>query len=61
MNSTPELTLEHFHEGLVKRNPGEPEFHQAVMEFAEFVIPYINANPKYLGPKILVVNPLGKF
>lgn len=53
MNSTPELTLENFHEGLVKRNPGEPEFHQAVMEFAEFVIPYINANPKYLKAKIL--------
>lgn len=53
MNSTPELTLENFREGLVKRNPGEPEFHQAVMEFAEFVIPYINANPKYLKAKIL--------
>jgi len=53
VNSTPELTLENFHEGLVKRNPGEPEFHQAVMEFAEFVIPYINANPKYLKAKIL--------
>jgi glutamate dehydrogenase (NADP+) len=53
VNSTPELTLEHFHEGLVKRNPGEPEFHQAVLEFAEFVIPYINENPKYLEPKIL--------
>ena len=53
MSSTPELTLENFREGLVKRNPGEPEFHQAVMEFAEFVIPYINANPKYLKAKIL--------
>lgn len=53
MNSTPELTLENFHKGLVKRNPGEPEFHQAVKEFAEFVIPYINANPKYLKAKIL--------
>ncbi|MCH8312178.1 MAG: NADP-specific glutamate dehydrogenase [Nitrospinae bacterium] len=47
------MTLENFREGLVKRNPGEPEFHQAVMEFAEFVIPYINANPKYLKAKIL--------
>jgi glutamate dehydrogenase (NADP+) len=53
VNPTPELTLEHFHDGLVKRNPGEPEFHQAVLEFAEFVIPYINANPEYLAPKIL--------
>ncbi len=53
MNPTPELSLKHFHEGLVKRNPGETEFHQAVLEFAEFVIPYINENPKYLSPRIL--------
>lgn len=53
MNPMPELTLNHFREGLIKRNPGEHEFHQAVMEFAEFVIPYINENPKYLKPRIL--------
>jgi len=53
VNSTPELTLGQFREGLIKRNPDEPEFHQAVLEFAEFVIPYINSNPKYLKPKIL--------
>ena len=53
MNSLPDLTLDGFREGLIKRNPGESEFHEAVMEFAEFVIPYINANPKYLTPRIL--------
>lgn len=53
MNSLPDLTLDSFREGLIKRNPGEPEFHEAVMEFAEFVIPYINAHPKYLDPRIL--------
>lgn len=53
MDSVPELTLDQFREGLIKRTPDEPEFHQAVLEFAEFVIPYINANPKYLNAKIL--------
>ncbi|GJL77361.1 MAG: glutamate dehydrogenase [Nitrospinaceae bacterium] len=53
MNSLPDLTLDGFREGLIKKNPEEPEFHEAVMEFAEFVIPYINANPKYLAPRIL--------
>lgn len=53
MNKLPELTLDGFREGLIKRTPNEPEFHEAVMEFAEFVIPYINANPKYLAPRIL--------
>lgn len=42
-----DLTLEHFMEGLVKRNPHETEFHQAVQEVAESVIPYINKTPKY--------------
>ena len=31
------------------RNPNEPEFHQAVHEFAEVIFPFIEANPKYLG------------
>ncbi|MFQ5451921.1 MAG: NADP-specific glutamate dehydrogenase [Nitrospinaceae bacterium] len=52
-NSAPELTIDRFRQGLIKRNPGQKEFHQAVMEFAEFVIPYINANTKYLYPRIL--------
>ncbi|RLQ21782.1 NADP-specific glutamate dehydrogenase [Seongchinamella sediminis] len=42
-----DLSLEHFMEGLIKRNPHEPEFHQAVNEVAESVIPYIIENPKY--------------
>ena len=53
VNKLPELTFDGFREGLIKRNPREPEFHEAVMEFAEFVIPYINENPKYLNPRIL--------
>jgi len=35
------------------KNSHEPEFIQAVLEVAETVIPYIEANPKYKGTKIL--------
>jgi glutamate dehydrogenase/leucine dehydrogenase len=35
------------------RNPGENEFHQAVQEVAESLIPYIEENPKYKFAKIL--------
>ncbi len=42
-----DLSLEHFMGGLIKRNPGEPEFHQAVYEVAQSVIPFILENPKY--------------
>ncbi len=42
-----DLSIEHFMEGLKKRNPGETEFHQAVFEVVESVIPFIKANPKY--------------
>ena len=45
--------IEEFMAKVIEKNPVEKEFHQAVLEFAEFVIPYINANPKYLEPKIL--------
>ena len=39
--------LNDFIEGVKKRNPNQPEFHQAVQEFAEVIIPFIKANPKY--------------
>ncbi|AOT08111.1 NADP-specific glutamate dehydrogenase [Pseudoalteromonas luteoviolacea] len=48
-----DLTLEHFMEGLIKRNPHEPEFHQAVKEVAESVIPFINKHPQYKQAHIL--------
>ena len=35
------------------KNSHEPEFIQAVLEVAETVIPYIEANPKYKSTKIL--------
>ena len=48
-----DLSLEHFMEGLVKRNPGEQEFHQAVYEVAASVIPYILENTEYRTAGIL--------
>jgi glutamate dehydrogenase (NADP+) len=47
------LDLDDFMAGLIRRNPGEPEFHQAVHEVAETVIPYINENPKFIRSRIL--------
>ncbi len=39
------LSLERFMAGLKKRNPGEHEFHQAVEEVAESVIPFFQIHP----------------
>ena len=48
-----ESELEHFMQGLVKRNPGEPEFHQAVREVAETLMPFILDNRQYKEAQIL--------
>ncbi len=45
--------LRKFYRGLVRRNPGEPEFHQAVREVAESLIPFMLDNRKYRGAGIL--------
>ena len=47
------LDLEQFMEGLRRRNPGELEFHQAVEEVANDLIPYINDNKRYDRMQIL--------
>ncbi len=39
--------------GLVNRNPGEPEFHQAVREVIECVMPVVETTPAYRSAKIL--------
>ena len=39
-------------EVVVSRNPGEKEFHQAVYEVMESIIPFVNENPQYLEAKI---------
>jgi glutamate dehydrogenase (NADP+) len=47
------LELDQFMAGLIRRNPGEIEFHQAVREVADKVLPFINENPKYEKGRIL--------
>ncbi len=42
-----------FMEGLVRRNPGEQEFHQAVREVAETLMPFILDHEKYRQNQIL--------
>lgn len=48
-----EAALEEFEAGLIKRNPGEAEFHQAVMEVARDIVPFIYDRPAYREAQIL--------
>ncbi len=45
--------LEAFMAGLIRRNPHEPEFHQAAREVAESILPYVATKPKYQEAGIL--------
>lgn len=45
--------VESFMSGLLKRNPGETEFHQAVEEVAKSVMPFILDHPQYRDAQIL--------
>ena len=38
---------------VVTKNPGEVEFHQAVREVAESVMPFIDAHPVYRQMRVL--------
>ena len=44
---------------VIKDNPGEPEFHQAVEEVVKSLLPFLEKNPKYEKAKILerIVEP----
>ena len=53
MDQSSEEFLNRFMVGLVKRNPGELEFHQAVSEVAGSLVPFILDNPKYKKAQIL--------
>jgi glutamate dehydrogenase (NADP+) len=45
--------LDCFMEGLVKRNPGEEEFHQAVREVAADIVPFVARNERYQANMLL--------
>ncbi len=46
-------SIETFLHKVVARNPGEPEFHQAVREVIEHIMPVVDATPAYRQEKIL--------
>ena len=45
--------IEQFMSQIIANNPAEKEFHQAVREVAESLVPYVEENPKYKHAKIL--------
>ena len=49
----PEAEIDRFMSGLIRRNPGETEFHQAVREVVESLMPYVIEHPKYRDARIL--------
>ncbi|MFI3305725.1 MAG: NADP-specific glutamate dehydrogenase [Rikenellaceae bacterium] len=53
MSNQIEQYVEDFMAEIVRRNPNEPEFHQATLEVVESLAPVILANPKYKDAKIL--------
>lgn len=59
MTQTHEKELSRFMDGLKRRNPGEPEFHQAVQEVVMDIIPYISDKKLYKDLMILerIVEP----
>ncbi|MEO6168340.1 MAG: NADP-specific glutamate dehydrogenase [Chitinophagales bacterium] len=53
--ATPKLAdqVNEFMKKIKKKNAHEPEFHQAVMEVAESLLPFLEEHPKYKKAKIL--------
>jgi glutamate dehydrogenase/leucine dehydrogenase len=52
-NTAHEEKLNKFMAYVIAKNPAEPEFHQAVKEVVESIIPYIEEHPIYDSEKIL--------
>ena len=53
MSADLSATVEQFMQGVMSRNPGEAEFHQAVREVVESVLPVVQATPRYRDGRIL--------
>lgn len=53
MHKSVEKEVQTFMSGLKKRNPGEKEFHQAVREVVESLMPFVLDNRKYKDAQIL--------
>ena len=52
-NNKASKETEKFVKGLIKRNPGEYEFHQAVQEVVEDLMPFVLQNDDYCKGQIL--------
>ena len=59
MRPTEKLFAEQFMRGVIAKNPSEPEFHQAVQEVVESLVPVLERHTKYLDHRILerIVEP----
>lgn len=50
---SPETYVSNFMEGLHRRNPGQPEFHQAVLEFVGSIAHFLLDNQHYLDHNVM--------
>jgi glutamate dehydrogenase (NADP+) len=59
MATAESLSATHLARDVVAKNPGEPEFHQAVAEVVESLVPVLERHPKYVEHRILerIVEP----
>jgi glutamate dehydrogenase/leucine dehydrogenase len=59
MSQTDNAKVDAFMERIVAANPGQPEFHQAVREVVECILPVVESTPAYRKAKILerIVEP----
>ena len=46
-------SIDKFMKGLIRRNPGEHEFHQAVYEVALDIVPFLDQKPVYREHRVL--------
>lgn len=53
MNATIKARIEAIFDQVIKRNPGEPEFHQAVWEVIDTLGPVLHKHPEYAEQKII--------
>ena len=53
MANVMEQKVQDFMAKVIAKNPAESEFHQAVQEVVESLIPFVEENPQYKDAKIL--------
>jgi glutamate dehydrogenase/leucine dehydrogenase len=53
MSNLLNVKVNEFMAKIIAKNPGESEFHQAVQEVVESLMPFIDENPKYKHARIL--------